>query len=175
MIILSINLDECINWDLRWFILCSSFLSLLVPHNPWVPLIFWYACAKNDDKDKGGCTLPYGRHFHTGYDIFSLWFNEVWVKVHWITMKTCRNPYENACRTEFTTSLLCSMDTFKEINLRVKRTIKRNSDDPNKHFMKLNNTAISYISNNNWGRHVMLLSSSLVTYNFISIFILLIF
>ena len=42
-----------------------------------------------------GCGIPYGRHFHTGYGIFSLWFNEIWLVVHWVTMKTCRIPYEN--------------------------------------------------------------------------------
>ena len=47
--------------------------------------------------------------FHTGYGMFSLWFNELWVTVHWIAMKTCRIlwsypvafPYENVCRTGF--------------------------------------------------------------------------
>ena len=31
--------------------------------------------------------------------MFSLWFNELCGLVHSITMKTCRIPYENACRT----------------------------------------------------------------------------
>ena len=32
---------------------------------------------------------PIRHGFHTGYGMFSLWFNELWVIVHWITMKTC--------------------------------------------------------------------------------------
>ena len=39
--------------------------------------------------------------FHTGYGMLSLWFSKLWVAVHWITMKTCRIPYETACRTGF--------------------------------------------------------------------------
>ena len=40
---------------------------------------------------------PVRKDFHTGYGMFSLWFNELWVIVHWITMKTCFIRYENAC------------------------------------------------------------------------------
>ena len=42
-----------------------------------------------------GCKLPYSMYFHTGYDMFSLWFTELWVTVHWITVKTCLISYEN--------------------------------------------------------------------------------
>ena len=41
---------------------------------------------------------PVRQDFHTGYGKFSLWFNELCVIVHRITLKTCRFPYENACR-----------------------------------------------------------------------------
>ena len=46
-----------------------------------------------------GCDLPYGWHFHTWYGMFSLKFNELWLIVQWITMKTCLIMYENVCRT----------------------------------------------------------------------------
>ena len=49
---------------------------------------------------------PYPRHFHMGYGIFSLWFTELWLTVHWIIMKTCRILYENAWRTESASSLM---------------------------------------------------------------------
>ena len=35
----------------------------------------------------------------TWYGIFPLWFTELWVTVHWLTMKTCRITYDNAWRT----------------------------------------------------------------------------
>ena len=47
----------------------------------------------------GSCGFPYGRHFHTGYGMFPLWFTELRVTVHWITMETYRIPNEKACRT----------------------------------------------------------------------------
>ena len=43
---------------------------------------------------RGRCEIQDGRHFHTRY-------KELLVTVHWITMNTCRIPYENACRTGF--------------------------------------------------------------------------
>ena len=60
---------------------------------------------------------PVRQDFHTGYSMFSLRINELWVTVHWITMKTCRIPYENACRTVFrilsiTTVATASCSTF---------------------------------------------------------------
>ena len=48
---------------------------------------------------KGRCRLPYGGQFHMGYGMFSLWFTELWVRVQWTTMKTCRIHDENARRT----------------------------------------------------------------------------
>ena len=47
---------------------------------------------------KGGCILPYGRHFHTGYGIFIViqWSTTLcFIESQWI----CRIPYENASRT----------------------------------------------------------------------------
>ena len=35
------------------------------------------------------------------YGIRNVFIVIQWVTVHWITMKTCRIPYENACRTGF--------------------------------------------------------------------------
>ena len=32
------------------------------------------------------------------YGMFSSFFNELWLLVQWIRLKTCRIPYENACR-----------------------------------------------------------------------------
>ena len=48
-----------------------------------------------------GCVLPYGRHFRTGYGMFSLWFNELWLIHVWFSESQwlCGIPYENACRT----------------------------------------------------------------------------
>ena len=45
------------------------------------------------------CALPYGRHFHMGQGTFSLWFDEIWLIIHWIPMKTCCILYEPASHT----------------------------------------------------------------------------
>ena len=56
-----------------------------------------------------GCRIPYGRHFYTEYGMFSLWFSELWLIVHWITMKTCHIPYENpAVRDSATSVIMCA-------------------------------------------------------------------
>ena len=46
-------------------------------------------------------SLPVRQDFNMGYRMFSLWFDELWVTVHWITMKTCCIHYENAWCTGF--------------------------------------------------------------------------
>ena len=51
---------------------------------------------------------PVRQTFHTGNGMFSLWFNELRLLVHWITMKTCRIPYENPAVRDSASSLLIS-------------------------------------------------------------------
>ena len=38
-------------------------------------------------------------YFHRGHSTFSLWFNELWLRIQWITMGTCRIPYKTTNRT----------------------------------------------------------------------------
>ena len=59
---------------------------------------------------------PVRQDFHMGYGMLSLWFNEPWVIVHWITMKTCQIPYENACRTGVRNLSIYSWGTWRSFN-----------------------------------------------------------
>ena len=47
----------------------------------------------------GRLRTPIRQAFSYGIRHIPLWFTGLWVRVHWFTIKTCRVPYENTCRT----------------------------------------------------------------------------
>ena len=86
-------------WSL-WSVTLSSWRFELGGHKKHTPSMADAVGVNSVNRDSYlGCGLPYGRHFHTGYGMFSLRFTQLWVTVHWITMKMCCIPYDNACRT----------------------------------------------------------------------------
>ena len=63
--------------------------------------------------------------FHMGYDMLSLWFNELKVTVYWISMKACRIPYENACRTLISNGYECKAHPSKGWGNRWEHNLKK--------------------------------------------------